>query len=211
MVRERIHWPTSQVSHRQFHKDCSFCLHKADDLAWDISFIRMEPITIFGLSLAILNIFLNTITSIYDKTDQILTYKEKLKRLHRTLQDCSISFKLWRAIWEREGATEKTYRDLFSKDGWGAIKSSKAFIEHHLEALRGELCLVVKPLQSADTSPGVQFQDLGGSSSATKRMRENVLGIYRRAMRKKAVATPSGGASIAETAMGEIPKGLQPW
>ena len=98
----------------------------------------MEPVTIFSLSLAILNVFLNTIASIYDQADQIITFKEKLKKFHRILQDCSISFKLWRAIWELEGADEIIYRQLFSEDGWEAIKSSKHFVERYLKSLHGD-------------------------------------------------------------------------
>ena len=170
----------------------------------------MEPITIFSLSLAILNIFLNTIASIYDKADQILTYKEKLKRFQRTLHDCSISFQLWRAIWEREDATETTYRQLFSKDGWEAIKSSEGFIERSLEALRGELCLTVKPLKDADAALEMNSQISGMSPSVTKRKRNWMLGLFSRKAKEPAGALPAGEAPVAEIAITETPEGLQP-
>lgn len=170
----------------------------------------MEPLTIFSLSLAILNIFLNTIASIYDKVDQILTYKEKLKRFQRTLHDCSISFQLWRSIWEQKGVDEITYRRLFSKDGWEAIKSSKGFIEHHLEALRGELCLTVKPSKGADAALETDSQISGMLPSVTKRMRIRMLAIFQTKARKPAGEAPAGEAPVAEIAVTETPEGLQP-
>ena len=170
----------------------------------------MEPLTIFSLSLAILNIFLNTIASVYDKADQILTYKEKLKRFQRTLHDCSISFQLWSAIWEREGAAETTYRQLFNKDGWEAIKSSKGFIERYLEALRGELCLTAKPSKDADAALETNSQISGMLPSVTKRKRKKMLGIFPRKAEKPAGAPPVGEAPFAEIAVTETPEGLQP-
>ena len=170
----------------------------------------MEPLAIFSLSLAILNILLNTIASIYDKADQILTYKEKLKRFQRTLHDCSISFQLWRVIWEREGATETTYRQLFSKGGWEAINSSKGFIEHYLEALRGELCLTVKPLKDADAALEINSQISGMSPSFMKRKRKKMLEIFSRKAGKPTGALPASEAPAAGTVVMETPEGLQP-
>jgi len=105
----------------------------------------MEPITIFSLSLAILNIFLNTIASIYDQGDQILTYRKKLMKFRQVLHDCSIAFRLWMNIWERKGLTEAIYRKLFGSDGWKNIKTTKASVMHLLEELHGHLCLKAQP------------------------------------------------------------------
>ena len=154
----------------------------------------MEPVTIFSLSLAILNIFLNTIASVYDKVDQVISFEEKLKKFHRTLQDCSISFQLWRAIWEQESADETIYWRLFGEDGWGAIKSSKSFIEHYLEALVGELCLTAKPLPSV-----------------TKRSLTNRLRTFLFKRNKPVGGAPPGEASGTEVSVTETPQGLHPW
>ena len=162
----------------------------------------MEPVTIFSLSLAILNIFLNTIASVYDRVDQIITFKEKLKKFQRTLQDCSISFRLWRAIWEQEGAGEIIYEQLFNKDGWGAIKSSKLLVEHYLEALLGELCLTDGPSQTTSKTSGIL-------PPVTKRNLKTRLGSFSFRRRKSVGGAPASKASSTEVALIEMPRGLQ--
>jgi hypothetical protein len=115
----------------------------------------MEPLSAFTLSLAILNIILNTISQFYNTVDKIVMYKDKMMKFKRTLDDCSISYQLWYDIWERKGNVDVTFQKFFGLTGWVEVKGSKDAVERYIDRLRRTLCLKPELKEQSDASEGV--------------------------------------------------------
>ncbi|KAH6705462.1 hypothetical protein BKA61DRAFT_617642 [Leptodontidium sp. MPI-SDFR-AT-0119] len=101
----------------------------------------MEPLTAFGLSLAILNIFLNTIDQMRDRFDWIVNLKQKLEDYQIILVACETSFEIWFRLWDQPGEAEATWKRMFGAKNWILIRNRKQAIRDLLNDVRGSLCL----------------------------------------------------------------------
>ena len=55
----------------------------------------MEPLSIFSRSMEILDILLNTIPSVIDKADEIISFKDRFNRYLETLEICRMNLNIW--------------------------------------------------------------------------------------------------------------------
>lgn len=84
----------------------------------------MEPLSIFSLTITILNILLNIIPSVIDKGEQIKNFAQRFNRYLETLEDCRMSMNVWVGRWEQENELE--YPVLFGRIGWWRIQDGEA-------------------------------------------------------------------------------------
>ena len=61
----------------------------------------MEPLTAFGLSLTILNIFLNTLDQMQDRAREVIKLKQKLEEYQLILVACETIFDICFRLWSK--------------------------------------------------------------------------------------------------------------
>lgn len=102
----------------------------------------MEPLSILSLSLAILNILLNTIPSVIDKAEEIKNFEDRFNRYLEILENCRMSLNVWVGRWKQDNISD--YKALFGRTGWSSIQERRDRIQTLLENVLGHLDL--KPL-----------------------------------------------------------------
>ena len=104
----------------------------------------MEPLSVFSLSLAILNILLNTIPSVIDKAEEIKNFTDRFNKYLETLENCRMNLNVWVGRWEQNSLSD--YHALFGRTGWWEIQKRRERIKTLLEDVLGHLDL--KPLSA---------------------------------------------------------------
>ena len=66
----------------------------------------MELLSIFNLSLAILNVLLNTIPSVIDKAEEIKNFEDRFNKYLEILEDCRMILDGWVKTWEQDNLSE---------------------------------------------------------------------------------------------------------
>ncbi|MCJ1401440.1 hypothetical protein MMC11_004653 [Xylographa trunciseda] len=99
----------------------------------------MEPVTVFSLCIAALNILLTTIPSVIDKAEQIKNYGIRFERYLECLENGRFSLNVWEGRWAQ--AKPEDYEALFGKVGWQSIQGRKTKINALLNNILGHLDL----------------------------------------------------------------------
>ena len=113
--------------------------------------LTMEPLSIFSLTITILNILLSVIPSVIDKGEQIKNFAERFNRYLETLENCRMSMNVWVGRWEQDNASE--YRLLFGRIGWWSIQERRDRIQLLLKNILEHLELKSPTVPKKKPSP----------------------------------------------------------
>ena len=105
----------------------------------------------FSLSIAILNILLNTIPSVIDKAEEIKNLEARFNRYLETLENCRMSLDIWVGRWKQDNISD--YQALFGRIGWLSIQERRYRIEHLLYNVLRHLKLVPLAASTTELSP----------------------------------------------------------
>ena len=113
--------------------------------------LTMEPVSIFSLTITILNILLNVIPSVIDKGEQIKNFAQRFNRYLETLEDCRMSMNVWVGRWEQDNVSE--YPRLFGRIGWSTIQERRDRIQLLLTNILEHLDLKSPTVSKKKLSP----------------------------------------------------------
>lgn len=127
----------------------------------------MEPVTIFSVTLAVLNVLIGTIATGVERVDQFWTFPDTILQHYYALCACKLKLELWTLRWKSSDVVERRNQELFGDETWREIMNWHQRVQQSVARLEDWIRLKEKEPKPEPKKLKKPRRIFGRSSSAT--------------------------------------------